>query len=861
MLILLGGRKMKRHCRFLVFLFFFMSSSFAIPQSNFDLDQYHQYLMDNEDLSSEELLSRFAPRNIYYTENLVDTVLDHFSYMDSIRIKYTLTHDELELLKKHHFLVTERLNYFSFGQAFHDIYGKDLPVFISTDVILQALHSSYDKILMDIEIEKLKPKLSQFLDLLYNTFQQLLNEYQSIQEMNLPLQDVDLYITIAKSLLAGEKTNPHFARVTFVDSIWNAIQAEQYVEMPLFSKRNRRLDFSQFKPRGHYTHKFWDGEKWVRSLIPYFKAMMWLGRIDFLLTQPPENPYEEPWSKEELLRMDLGAVLLNELLDMSGARSILNEIDEILSLMVGESDNLTPNELAEIVSKLGIEKAGCLLNDDTYNAFQEALKKSSQSGQKILSSIFIMDPFSTEPGILPVSFRLMGQRFIVDSYIFSNLVYDKIIYHNQKIWRPMPDPLDAMFVLGNDDAAQLLEEELNTYHYSTQLAALCYLVDAYDPNFWQVSLYNCWLQAIRLLNPAEESGNFPFFMKTAAWHQEKLNSQLASWAQLRHDNLLYAKQSYTGASMCSFPHSFVEPNPGFYRQIGVFAEKAGTYLSYPFYFDRLKSIMDTLTTLAQKELDRELFNVEEENFLKRMLFVTGESGGPPFSGWYAELFYNPYDAGPSDYTVADVHTQPTDQDGNMVGRVLHVGVGKVNLGVFLANAPSADFQPMAFVGPVMSYYEKITDNFERLTDEEWSELVEEDKLPTRPDWVNVYLADKNGNGMEKGRQLQGEVYTNVAGPINNYPSRFFLFQNYPNPFNPRTTIRFDLPKQSHVTLTVYNILGQRIRTLFDGVKPAGIYFVWWNGRDDSGRSVSSGIYLCKIRTGGFIQTKKMFLLR
>ena len=106
----------------------------------------------------------------------------------------------------------------------------------------------------------------------------------------------------------------------------------------------------------------------------------------------------------------------------------------------------------------------------------------------------------------------------------------------------------------------MLQEELEEYKYSAQLASLRYLVDAYDDEFWDSSLYNVWLQAIRLLQAPADQTALPYFMQTTAWQQEKLNTQLASWTQLRHDNLLYAKQSYTfGYPVCSYPHSFVEP--------------------------------------------------------------------------------------------------------------------------------------------------------------------------------------------------------------------------------------------------------------------------------------------------------------
>ncbi|MFQ6674060.1 MAG: DUF3160 domain-containing protein [Fidelibacterota bacterium] len=470
---------------------------------------------------------------------------------------------------------------------------------------------------------------------------------------------------------------------------------------------------------------------------------------------------------------------------------------------------------------------------------------------------------------MPVSFRLLGQRFIVDSYIFSNVVYDRIIFNNQKIWRPMPDPLDAMFVLGNDDALPLLEEELQTYKYSSSVAALRYLVDAFDEEFWGGSLVNVWLQAIRLLNPPDDVSTLPLFMGTAAWHQQKLNTQLASWAQLRHDNLLYAKQSYTGGAFCSFPHSYIEPFPDFYGQIATFASMAADYFGergpegdylmnwIVDYFVNLDSTMIRLEKLALKEVSGEPFNDEERDFLKRMLFVDGGSGAPPFSGWYADLFYTVSDAARRDFLVADVHTQPTDAGGTPVGRILHVGVGEVNLGIFLAESPSWGYRPMAFVGPVLSYYEKITEGFDRLTDERWQSLVEEENLPARPDWVNVYLADESGTKLPEGRELSGQVY--VVGTPDEpqaIPVAYSLYQNYPNPFNPVTTIQYDLPVAANTTLTIYNMLGQKVEELVNEVEPAGRHAIRWNASH-----LPSGLYLYRLRSGQVVRTRKMMLMK
>ncbi len=93
------------------------------------------------------------------------------------------------------------------------------------------------------------------------------------------------------------------------------------------------------------------------------------------------------------------------------------------------------------------------------------------------------------------------------------------------------------------------------------------------------------------------------------------------------------------------------------------------------------------------------------------------------------------------------------------------------------------------------------------------------------------------------------------------PEKFALFQNYPNPFNPATTIRYDLNQDVFVTLKIYNLRGQEIRTLVEADLQPGTQSVIWDGRDRHGHPVASGIYLYRIQAGDFHQVKKMSLLR
>ena len=93
------------------------------------------------------------------------------------------------------------------------------------------------------------------------------------------------------------------------------------------------------------------------------------------------------------------------------------------------------------------------------------------------------------------------------------------------------------------------------------------------------------------------------------------------------------------------------------------------------------------------------------------------------------------------------------------------------------------------------------------------------------------------------------------------PEAFTLLQNYPNPFNPETQIRFELPKISRVTLQVFNSLGQRVRILVDEHLSPGRYSTKWDGRDDFGRSLSSGVYFYRLDAARFSRTQRMLLLK
>jgi hypothetical protein len=93
------------------------------------------------------------------------------------------------------------------------------------------------------------------------------------------------------------------------------------------------------------------------------------------------------------------------------------------------------------------------------------------------------------------------------------------------------------------------------------------------------------------------------------------------------------------------------------------------------------------------------------------------------------------------------------------------------------------------------------------------------------------------------------------------PEDFVLLQNHPNPFNSSTLIQYSLPKRAHVTVEIFNLLGQRVRSLVDGEQSVGRYAIEWDGRSDNSHVLATGVYFYRVAADDHIEVKKMLLLK
>ncbi len=257
------------------------------------------------------------------------------------------------------------------------------------------------------------------------------------------------------------------------------------------------------------------------------------------------------------------------------------------------------------------------------------------------------------------------------------------------------------------------------------------------------------------------------------------------------------------------------------------------------YFGILAEKSIILKQIALKELEGTNLSSEEKQFLSTTYSESPNCGPPIPTGWYAHLFYNSLeDINEQDYVIADVHTAPTDAIGNIVGWVFHVGTGPINMAVVLA--PNTNGKMVAFCGPVMSYYEHTSVNFKRLTDEEWEDLYS-DPMSLRPEWVNLYLARKDGNTESENPP---SLPTGLDEPIN-LMEKEIVYSAYPNPFLTNTLIIAQIPENlngKQFKLRIFGINSIFVKELFSGQLSSGNFSFRRDGKDYNGNNTYSGVY-------------------
>jgi hypothetical protein len=679
---------------------------------------------------------------------------------EQIQSEFNLNSGQEALLKGNGFVVIP-WNGDDIVEPYKTLKSSEIPIFVTTDTLLHLYHIQFNEILKRIEEEEF---YNQLIDMSQAMLKRAEADYQSFTKPMLKeaARRNVAYFTVALSLLQTPSKKIDFDIPSYVKKEVNEeiknIEAHQgfspssifnsdpgcRCDMPCYCE-----DYSQYVPRGHYTRS--------DILKSYFKAMMWYGRMAFLLKGGPgalisEVDAEIATIQACLISAELPGVKVADYT----AKDVWDRIYAVTSFFVGTADDLTPCEYLTALEKVfGRNFAPNELAAE--NKMLELVAELAQMRNPEIyggSGVCVIYPPVTKEKLYEClaktkGLRFMGQRFVPDSYMFQNLMSPAVGMYIGKgkpftmkmtqlgPARCFPRGLDVLAVLGSDRAYEILKREGDTDYqgkdtsYDEQLNQLKDKFAAFNEEDWHRNLYWSWLYALKPLLEKYGEG-YPMFMQTEAWQDKELNTALASWAELRHDTILYAKQSYTPTLAMAPPPpkplvGYIEPVPEFYArmldltkmtrtglsQLGALSQEEDNRLS------NLESVLDRSLKIAVTELKGAELTDEDYDFIRDF----GKNLENIIVGVEAE--------GKETTIVADVHT-----DTNAPAEVLEEGVGYVDLVLVSYKVP--DGRTIIGAGPTLSYYEFKQPINNRLTDEAWKQMLESGQTPPRPNWTNSF---------------------------------------------------------------------------------------------------------------------------
>jgi hypothetical protein len=608
--------------------------------------------------------------------------------------------------------------------------GRGEPVFVTTDALLHTFHILYDYTLRTAEIEHFVTDL-QKLDraMLKIARAQAATTTGAVHEA---AQRNVAYLSVALSLLDPAFQPPAEVADTVAQELQLIDRHAGFAKSPIFGYQE---DYSQYVPRGHYTRN--------ETFQRYFRAMMWHGRIGFRLNTG-NTDVDRRETRQAIL---LAQALKTGTVGSEPALEVWDRIYEPTTFFVGRADDLTVYDYAPLVEQVYGPDFRATELADTARLDSFIQKARALRPPRIVSGL-VTD--REQPQEVTKAFRFMGQRFVPDSYIFQQLVYNRVgkfegtgqpftlSESDAGPVRGLPRGLDILAVLGSPRALQILEQEGDTAYrnYPEQMSKLQREFASLPEEQWTENLYWNWLHTLRPLL-VEKGDGYPSFMQSSAWTDKSLHTALGSWTELRHDTILYAKQSYTLRATSVMPEpkkpkGYVEPEPEVYARLAALARQMRVGLDqrgllsdeFRKKIQRTEDLLIDLKTMSEKELRGEALSDDEYaelqdigDTLEALTTFSTEVSGQITS-----------ETGKRMAIVADVHT---DTNTN---RVLEEAVGDA-LTIYVI-AP-VEGKPVLTVGGVFSYYEFPQPMDNRLTDEAWQVLQPK---PERPAWTASFIS-------------------------------------------------------------------------------------------------------------------------
>ncbi len=602
------------------------------------------------------------------------------------------------------------------SQLFH-VYERndysDFPSFVTTDLYLQLYHLYIDCMLRELEEYQLLPFMTGFTQDMIDATLAIIHNADNDDSETLRIAGRNLqFFRVALHLFSGKPIADSYT--TEKAEIEKCLKAKNVPSGMLMDYMGEvSFPYSLFRARGHYTRS--DGLK------RYFHGMMWLQTATMGLDYETEV--------KQAVQMAFAMKLFKK------TRQKYDKINNLITLLMGKHDNLSLIQVMAEVDKTGMSMDE-LLNDDKEIA--KLTKTLNEIGNK---QTRIRPKFEKTSHN---KINVMPQRYQPDAEVLQEMVD----YDSKPTKRAVPKGIDVMAAMGVTAAEQILKEEKT--EWKQLLPNLDKMKKRMSEIDWSETTATQWMETLKVLTTGTDSKS-PYFMQNPNWSKKDLNAALASWAELKHDAILYAKQPMGaecgGGENVPEPvvRGYVEPNVKFWKKASELLENTAKLLKSQNMMtekiegvtERLKEEVEFLFRVSEKELAGKILSDEEYDQIS-YIGATFENISLDLLRMPSQELYNWVDIEGADRKVAlvaDVYT--ANADNNPDKAILFEAVGDadeiyvvVEIGGYLYLTRGAVLSYREFVQPI---------NEPRLTDEEWQKQLEGNPRKGVPEWMKPIL--------------------------------------------------------------------------------------------------------------------------
>ena len=602
------------------------------------------------------------------------------------------------------------------AQLFH-VYERndysDFPSFVTTDLYLQLYHLYIDCMLRELEEYQLLPLMTEYTQDMIDAMLAIIHNADNDDSETKRIAGRNLqFFRVALHLFTGKPINASYT--TEKAEIEKCLKAENTRSGMLMDYMGEiSFPYSLFRTRGHYTRS--DGLK------RYFRGMMWLQTATMGLDYETEV--------KQAVQMAYAMKLFKK------TRQKYDKIDNLITLLMGKHDNLSLLQVITEVDKTAMSMDE-LLNDDKEIA--KLTKVLNEIGNK---QTRIRPKFEKTSHN---KINVMPQRYQPDAEVLQEMVD----YDSNPTKRGVPKGIDVMAAMGVTAAEQILKEEKT--EWKQLLPNLDKMKKRMDEIDWSETTATQWMETLKVLTTGTDSKS-PYFMQNPNWSKKDLNAALASWAELKHDAILYAKQPMGaecgGGENVPEPvvKGYVEPNVKFWKKASELLENTAKLLKDQNMMtekiegvtERLREEVEFLLRVSEKEIAGKILTDEEYDQIS-YIGATFENISLDLLRMPDQNLYNWIDIEGADRKVAlvaDVYTANADNNKNKA--ILFEAVGDadeiyvvVEIGGYLYLTRGAVLSYREFVQPI---------DQPRLTDEEWQKQLESNPRKGVPDWMKTIL--------------------------------------------------------------------------------------------------------------------------